>query len=154
MGFHAHENLACGIANTLAAIEAGAVQVDASTRRMGAGAGNTPTEALAAVLEKLGIATGIDVAAIADAAEEVVAPLMGRECVLDRMALTMGYAGVYSSFLEHARRAADAYASQAPRYSECAAKEDWSVARRISSARSPTSYGSGRAELPASTTPV
>jgi 4-hydroxy 2-oxovalerate aldolase len=109
VGFHGHENLACGIANTLAAIDAGAEQVDGSTRRMGAGAGNTPTEALAAVLEKMGIATGIDVAAIADAAEDVIAPIMGRECVLDRMSLTLGYAGVYSSFLEHARRAADAY---------------------------------------------
>jgi 4-hydroxy 2-oxovalerate aldolase len=109
VGFHGHENLACGVANTLAAIDAGAQQVDASTRRMGAGAGNTPTEALAAVLEKLGVATGIDVAAIADAAEDVIAPIMGAECKLDRMALTMGYAGVYSSFLEHARRAGDRY---------------------------------------------
>jgi 4-hydroxy 2-oxovalerate aldolase len=109
VGFHGHENLACGVANTLAAIEAGALQIDASTRRMGAGAGNTPTEALVAVLEKLGVQTGIDVAAIADAAEDVVRPIMGRECVLDRMSLTMGYAGVYSSFLEHARQAADEY---------------------------------------------
>jgi 4-hydroxy 2-oxovalerate aldolase len=109
VGFHGHENLACGVANTLAAIEAGARQVDGSTRRMGAGAGNTPTEALVAVLEKLGIGTGVDVAAIADAAEDVVRPLMGRECVLDRMSLTLGYAGVYSSFLEHARRAAERY---------------------------------------------
>jgi 4-hydroxy 2-oxovalerate aldolase len=109
VGFHGHENLACGVANTLAAIEAGAVQVDGSTRRMGAGAGNTPTEALVAVLEKLGIRTGIDVAAIADAAEDVVRPVMDGECVLDRMALTMGYAGVYSSFLKHADRAAGAY---------------------------------------------
>jgi 4-hydroxy 2-oxovalerate aldolase len=109
VGFHGHENLACGVANTLAAIEAGAVQVDGSTRRMGAGAGNTPTEALAAVLEKLGIRTGIDVALIADAAEDVVRPVMDGECVLDRMSLTMGYAGVYSSFLKHASRAAEAY---------------------------------------------
>jgi 4-hydroxy 2-oxovalerate aldolase len=109
VGFHGHENLACGVANTLAAIEAGAVQVDGSTRRMGAGAGNTPTEALAAVLEKMGIRTGIDVAAIFDAAEDVVRPVMDGECVLDRMSLTMGYAGVYSSFLKHAGRAAVAY---------------------------------------------
>jgi 4-hydroxy 2-oxovalerate aldolase len=109
VGFHGHENLACGVANTLAAIDAGAAQIDASTRRMGAGAGNTPTEALVAVLEKMGIKTGIDVAAVADAAEDVVAPIMDHECVLDRMSLTMGYAGVYSSFLEHARRAADTY---------------------------------------------
>ena len=109
VGFHGHENLACGVANTLAAIDAGAVQVDGSTRRMGAGAGNTPTEALAAVLEKLGLRTGIDVAAIADAAEEAVRPVMDGECVLDRMALTMGYSGVYSSFLKHAERAAQTY---------------------------------------------
>ncbi|MHB1810044.1 MAG: 4-hydroxy-2-oxovalerate aldolase [Solirubrobacteraceae bacterium] len=109
VGFHGHENLACGVANTLAAIEAGALQVDASTRRMGAGAGNTPTEALAAVLGKLGLRTGIDVAAIADAAEEVVRPIMDGECLLDRMALTMGYAGVYSSFLKHAARAAESH---------------------------------------------
>jgi 4-hydroxy 2-oxovalerate aldolase len=109
VGFHGHENLACGVANTLAAIEAGATQVDGSTRRMGGGAGNTPTEALVAVLEKEGIATGIDVVRMADAAEDVVRPIMGQECVLDRMALTMGYAGVYSSFLRHAERAAEAY---------------------------------------------
>jgi 4-hydroxy 2-oxovalerate aldolase len=109
VGFHAHENLACGVANTLAAIAAGATQIDGSTRRMGAGAGNAPTEALAAVLEKLGLDTGIDVAKIADAAEEVVRPVMDGECVLDRMALTMGYAGVYSSFLKHAATAAASY---------------------------------------------
>jgi 4-hydroxy 2-oxovalerate aldolase len=109
VGFHGHENLAAGVANSLVAIEAGAVQIDASTRRMGAGAGNTPTEALAAVLEKIGLRTGIDVAAIADAAEEVVRPIMAADCTLDRMALTMGYAGVYSSFLKHAQRAAEAY---------------------------------------------
>jgi 4-hydroxy 2-oxovalerate aldolase len=109
VGFHGHENLACGVANTLAAIDAGAVQVDASTRRMGAGAGNTPTEALVAVLDKLEVTTGIDVSAVTDAAEEVVRPIMSHDCVLDRMALTIGYAGVYSSFLEHARRAADSY---------------------------------------------
>jgi 4-hydroxy 2-oxovalerate aldolase len=109
VGFHGHENMACGVANSLAAIEAGAVQIDGCTRRMGAGAGNTPTEALAAVLEKLGIVTGIDVAQVADAAQDVVAPIMDGECVLDRMALTMGYAGVYSSFLRHAQRAAEQY---------------------------------------------
>jgi 4-hydroxy 2-oxovalerate aldolase len=74
VGFHGHENLACGVANTLAAIDAGAVQVDGSARRMGAGAGNTPTEALAAVLEKLGVLTGIDVAVLVDAAEDAVRP--------------------------------------------------------------------------------
>ena len=109
VGFHGHENLACGVANALAAIDAGARQVDASTRRMGAGAGNTPTEALVAVLEKMKIDTGVDVTRIADAAEDVVRPIMDKDCVLDRMSLMLGYAGVYSSFLEHARRAAEQY---------------------------------------------
>ena len=109
VGFHGHENLSLSVANTVLAIRAGAVQVDGSTRRFGAGAGNTSVEALAAVLERLGIRTGIDVLKIIDAAEDVVRPVMDEECVLDRLALIMGYAGVYSSFLKHAYRAAERY---------------------------------------------
>ncbi|MDA8045436.1 MAG: 4-hydroxy-2-oxovalerate aldolase [Actinomycetota bacterium] len=109
VGFHGHENLSLSVANTVLAIRAGAVQVDGSTRRFGAGAGNTSVEALAAVLERFGIGTGIDVLKIIDAAEDVVRPVMDEECVLDRMALIMGYAGVYSSFLKHAYRAAERY---------------------------------------------
>jgi 4-hydroxy 2-oxovalerate aldolase len=109
VGFHAHDNLACGVANTLAGIEAGARQVDGSARRMGAGAGNAPTEALVAVLDKLGIETGIDVDKIIEAAEKVVRPVMDSECVLDELSLTMGYYGVYSSFLKHAAAAGRAY---------------------------------------------
>ncbi|HWE54201.1 MAG TPA: 4-hydroxy-2-oxovalerate aldolase [Acidimicrobiales bacterium] len=109
VGFHGHENLSLSVANTVLAIRAGAVQVDGSTRRFGAGAGNTSVEALAAVLERLDIRTGIDVLSIIDAAEDVVRPVMDEECVLDRLALIMGYAGVYSSFLKHAYRAAERY---------------------------------------------
>ena len=109
VGFHGHENLAVGVANTICAIRAGALQVDASTRRLGAGAGNTATEALVAVCAKLGIRTGVDVFAILDAAEDVVRPTMDGECLLDRMSIVMGYAGVYSSFLKHAYRAAERY---------------------------------------------
>lgn len=109
VGFHGHENLSVSVANTVLAIRAGAVQVDGSTRRFGAGAGNTSVEALAAVLERLGVRTGIDVLKIIDAAEDVVRPVMDDECVLDRLALIMGYAGVYSSFLKHAYRAAERY---------------------------------------------
>ncbi|HET6874130.1 MAG TPA: 4-hydroxy-2-oxovalerate aldolase [Acidimicrobiales bacterium] len=109
VGFHGHENLSLSVANTVLAIRAGAVQVDGSTRRFGAGAGNTSVEALAAVLERLGVRTGIDVLKIIDAAEDVVRPVMDEECVLDRLALIMGYAGVYSSFLKHAYRAAERY---------------------------------------------
>ena len=109
VGFHGHQNLSLGVANTVLAIRAGAVQADACTRAFGAGAGNTPTEALAAVLDRLGVRTGIDPLAMFDIAEEVVRPVMDGECVLDRMSLIMGYAGVYSSFLRHAYRAAERY---------------------------------------------
>jgi 4-hydroxy 2-oxovalerate aldolase len=109
VGFHGHENLSLSLANTILAIRAGAVQVDGSTRRFGAGSGNTSCEALAAVTERLGITTGLDVLKMIDAAEDVVRPVMDDECVLDRLSLTMGYAGVYSSFLKHAYRAAERY---------------------------------------------
>lgn len=109
VGFHGHENLSLSLANTIAAMRAGAVQVDGSTRRFGAGSGNTSCEALAAVTERMGITTGLDVLKMIDAAEDVVRPIMDGECVLDRMSLIMGYAGVYSSFLKHAYRAAERY---------------------------------------------
>jgi 4-hydroxy 2-oxovalerate aldolase len=109
VGFHGHQNLSLGVANTILAIRAGAQQVDGCTRAFGAGAGNTPTEVLAAVCDHLGIRTGIDVFALADAAEDIVRPAMEREPVIDRMSLIMGYAGVYSSFLRHAERVAERY---------------------------------------------
>jgi 4-hydroxy 2-oxovalerate aldolase len=109
VGFHGHENLSLSLANTILAVRAGAVQVDGSTRRFGAGAGNTSVEAMAAVFERLGIRTGIDVLQIIDAAQDVVRPVMDEECILDRMSLIMGYAGVYSSFLKQAYRSAERY---------------------------------------------
>ncbi|WP_228717273.1 4-hydroxy-2-oxovalerate aldolase [Allosaccharopolyspora coralli] len=109
VGFHGHENLGVGVANSIAAARTGAVQIDGSTRRFGAGAGNTPIEALVGVCDKLGVRTGVDFYAIADAAEDVVRPAMPEECLLDRSALVMGYAGVYSSFLKHAARQAERY---------------------------------------------
>jgi 4-hydroxy 2-oxovalerate aldolase len=109
VGFHGHQNLSLGVANTVLAIRAGAVQADGCARSFGAGSGNTPTEALAAVLDRLGIRSGIDPLVMFDVAEEVVRPVMDGECVLDRMSLIMGYAGVYSSFLRHAYRAAERY---------------------------------------------
>lgn len=109
IGVHAHNNLNCAIANTLVAIEEGASQVDACACGLGAGAGNTQTEVLVATLDKLGIETGIDTFRIMDVAEEVVRPIMTRPQVIDRAALTLGYAGVYSSFLLHAYRAAEKY---------------------------------------------
>jgi 4-hydroxy 2-oxovalerate aldolase len=109
VGFHGHENLGLGVANTVIAARAGATQIDGSVRRFGAGAGNTPLEAFVGVCDKLGWSTGVDFLKIVDAAEDVVLPAMPQECRLDRMALTMGYAGVYSSFLKHAGRAAERY---------------------------------------------
>ncbi|NMM92412.1 4-hydroxy-2-oxovalerate aldolase [Rhodococcus sp. SRB_17] len=109
VGFHGHENLGLGVANSVLAVQAGALQIDGSTRRFGAGAGNTPVEAFVAVAEKLGIRTGIDTLKIIDAAEDVVRPIMDGECQLDRLSLTMGYAGVYSSFLKHADAHAKRY---------------------------------------------
>jgi 4-hydroxy 2-oxovalerate aldolase len=109
VGFHGHQNLSLGVANSVTAIRAGAVQVDGCTRALGAGAGNTPTEVLAAVLDKLGIRVGISTSALIDAAQDIVRPVMAAECVPDRMSILMGYAGVYSSFLRHAERAASQY---------------------------------------------
>lgn len=102
VGFHGHQNLSLAVANSVHAIRAGAVQIDGSTRGFGAGAGNAPVEVLVAVCAKLGYRTGVDPMRIMDAAEDVVRPVMPSECVVDRLALTMGYAGVYSSFLKHA----------------------------------------------------
>lgn len=109
VGFHGHENLGLSVANSVAAARAGAKQIDGSVRGFGAGAGNTPLEAFVGVCDKLGFETGVDFFKIVDAAEDVVRPVMPDECLLDRMALMMGYAGVYSSFLKHAYTQAQRY---------------------------------------------
>ena len=109
VGFHGHENLDLAVANSVMAVRAGAKQIDGSVRRFGAGAGNSPVEALVGVFDKIGVKTGIDFFDVLDAAQDVVAPVMGQECQLDRNAMTIGYAGVYSSFLKHAVRQAERY---------------------------------------------
>ena len=108
-GFHGHENLGVAVGNSVLALRAGAVQIDGSTRGFGAGAGNTPLEVFAAVCDRLGVRTGLDVVRLLDVAEEIVRPVMTADCVKDRLSITMGYAGVYSSFLRHAYDAAQAY---------------------------------------------
>jgi 4-hydroxy-2-oxovalerate/4-hydroxy-2-oxohexanoate aldolase len=95
-----------GIANSIAAIDAGATRIDGSVAGLGAGAGNTPLEVFAAVLDRLDVTTGVDVFALADVAEEIVVPMMDEQIRVDRDSLVLGYAGVYSSFLYHARKAA------------------------------------------------
>jgi 4-hydroxy 2-oxovalerate aldolase len=109
VGFHGHQNLSLGVANSLAAYDAGARQIDGSTAGLGAGAGNSPTEILVAVFERLGVGTGIDVAGALAAAEEVVRPYLTRTPLADRSSVVLGYTGVYSSFLLHAERAAERY---------------------------------------------
>jgi 4-hydroxy 2-oxovalerate aldolase len=109
VGFHGHQNLSLGIANSLAAHEAGAEHIDGATRALGAGAGNAPTEILVAAFERLGVDTGVDLAAALAAAEEVVQPYITRQPVMDRGSILLGYAGVYSSFLLHAEAAAERY---------------------------------------------
>jgi 4-hydroxy 2-oxovalerate aldolase len=109
VGFHGHNNLGCGVGNTLAAVDAGATWVDGSVRGLGAGAGNAATEVLATALARDGRPPNADLFALMDVAEEVVAPMLPRPQLVDRESLILGYAGVYSSFRLHAERAARRY---------------------------------------------
>jgi 4-hydroxy-2-oxovalerate/4-hydroxy-2-oxohexanoate aldolase len=106
LGFHGHHNMAMGVANSLAAIAAGAAR---SAAGLGAGAGNTPLEIFAAVLDRMGVTTGVDVFKLMDVAEDIVTPIMDQPIRVDRDSLILGYAGVYSSFLLHAKRAGEKY---------------------------------------------
>ena len=109
LGFHGHHNLAMGVANSIAAVEAGANRIDAAAAGLGAGAGNTPMEVFVAVCARMGIETGVDVFKIQDVAEDLVVPIMDHIIRVDRDSLTLGYAGVYSSFLLFAKRAEKKY---------------------------------------------
>ncbi|MFT6329409.1 MAG: 4-hydroxy-2-oxovalerate/4-hydroxy-2-oxohexanoate aldolase [Bermanella sp.] len=109
IGFHGHHNMGMAIANSLAAIEAGASRIDGSVAGLGAGAGNTPLEVFVAVLERMNVKSDVDLFSIMDVAEDLVVPMMDHPIRVDREALTLGYAGVYSSFLLFAQRAAKKY---------------------------------------------
>jgi 4-hydroxy-2-oxovalerate/4-hydroxy-2-oxohexanoate aldolase len=109
LGFHGHHNLGMGIANSLVAVEYGANRIDAAAAGLGAGAGNTPMEVFVAVCARSGIETGVDLFKIQDVAEDLVIPMMDFPIRVDRDSLTLGYAGVYGSFLLFAKRAEEKY---------------------------------------------
>jgi 4-hydroxy 2-oxovalerate aldolase len=147
VGFHAHNNLGVAVGNSIAALEAGADQLDGCLRGLGAGAGNAPTELLAAVLDKMGLDAGLNAYKLMDAAEYVIAPMMPFQPFPNRDAISIGYAGVYSTFLLHARRAGERYSvdpreilAELGRRQAVAGQEDWILDVALELARDSQSH--------------
>ena len=158
VGFHAHNNLGVAIGNSMAALEAGADQLDGCLRGLGAGAGNAPTELLAAALDKLQLNAGLNVYKLMDAAEFVIAPMMPFQPFPNRDAISIGYAGVYSTFLLHARRAGERYGidprdilTELGRRQAVAGQEDWILDVALELARDGQAHAPLRREQPAGT---
>jgi len=106
VGFHAHNNLSLAVANSIAAIEAGAQIIDGTTRGFGAGAGNCQLEVLAAVLEKMGYETNIDLYHLMDISEDIISRISPKLQGISQVNLISGIAGVFSSYAPHVLKAA------------------------------------------------
>jgi 4-hydroxy 2-oxovalerate aldolase len=145
VGYHAHNNLGLALGNSLAALKEGADQLDGSLRGLGAGAGNAPTEVLASALDKEGAEHGLDAFGLMDAAEYVMAPMMPFQPMADRDSIAIGYAGVYSTFLLHAKRAGERYGvdpreilMELGRREAVAGQEDWILDVALELSKRPT----------------
>ncbi len=109
VGFHGHNNLGMGIANSLAAVDAGATILDGTARGFGAGAGNAQLEVLVAVLSKLGYTTGIDLYKVLDAADIAEKEIMPLVPIIKSESIVSGLAGVFSGFSKHVTRISNEY---------------------------------------------
>ena len=115
VGYHGHENVSLGVANSIAAVEEGATILDGTARGFGAGAGNTQLEVLVAVLQRLGHETGIDLYRLLEAADLAERELVQQIPTTDSITIVSGLAGVFSGYSKPVRRIAEQFGVD-PRY--------------------------------------